>query len=131
MIDTDDLVLTDYKKFGWRSEDGGLDCLGVVLEVYRKLGGDFERFRTEFFDSFADRSEVALWATLPSRFRRVELASRPGDVIACEFDGERHVAVFIGNGSCLHATEATGIYLMKYRVMRRLQTACYRLLGVR
>lgn len=78
-----DVVVRDLMRLPWKRGgrgDGGIDCLGVVLQVAHRLGLRLEDpwpvVRRDWL-----RGELAIASGFPARWRRVHGALQTGDVV--------------------------------------------------
>lgn len=103
--------------YGGNSMSGGIDCSGLVQQVYRKFGIDVPRVT---YDQVNVGAKVGM----------SEL--RPGDLIFFDTlaqEGPDHVGIYIGGGQFIHAPKTgdvvkistlSGYYVDKFYAARRL-----------
>lgn len=114
-------------RFGGRSRDG-IDCWGLVIEVYRRLGIEVE----DIDDYGALTPEVVapeLEAAVAPAWRQVVEPFEPYDVLTFDtLDGGAvtHCAVWVGAGRMLHAIEKLGVILTPLSYMRGRFLGAYR-----
>ena len=101
-----DLLGTPFRLWG-RGKDG-IDCLGVVIEIHRRLGNDIPDPLIELHTAF-NETEV-LTACKAGPWCEVVGGYEIGDVpIFRDNAGRIHVGVLVTNSHMLHATETHGV----------------------
>ena len=70
----------------------GVDCSGLVMLAYEAAGIDFPHYSGAMYE---DTQRVPLWDI------------RPGDLLFYGYDGDEHVAMYVGHGDMIEA-EMTG-----------------------
>ena len=105
----EDLLLTPYTPNGRTL--AGLDCMGVVLEIYRRAGiklpdplaagGSIFEF-TELFQEITDTSTIQLYDLVGARM------------------GDQHVGVVVRPGLVLDASEKRNVCCLRVNVLKQL-----------
>lgn len=114
MIDVSDLIGVQFVR-GGADPAKGLDCLGLMLEVHRRMDSgltlpDFDYslgWKGRVYDYFRENSE---------RFKEVKLVgARAGDIVVIEgkSDDPLHVGVMISRSQMIHAIEGGGVALQR------------------
>lgn len=128
MLDTNSLLGTPYRKSGWSLEAGGLDCWGLVLEVYRLLGGRFASFRDDFMERLSGLEEAVLWNTLPRQFDKVACPGKPGDLLLMDDRKEpSHILVYLARNHIMHCNRRLGPHVVRWRDVAPRVTCVLRL----
>lgn len=102
MVNVNDLVGVPYLD-GGRDPKEGLDCWGLVLEIYKRQKIDLPDYPISAFDTLkiARRMEKEL-VTYCKRLDKPET----GCIIAIHLDGAKwtnHTGVYLGGGEFIHA----------------------------
>lgn len=113
MIDYSDLIGTPFKNEG-RDPHKGLDCYGLVREIYRRFGYEIPEYLAPFNDvELITKLIKGGTAQYPWR----EVGKNEELPVPClmtiRFGVPRpyvnHTAVYIGNGRFIHIRENTGV----------------------
>jgi cell wall-associated NlpC family hydrolase len=122
-----DLLGTPFV-WGGRSPQAGLDCWGLVVEVYRRLGcavADVDDYSALQAENVSPQIVDACAAT----WRRVEEPYEPYDVLLFS-EGScgavTHCGLYIGHGLMLHTTRATGVIVTSLRNVNRRFAGAWR-----
>ena len=101
-----DLLGVKFKPHG-RTVKEGLDCIGVLLEVFKRDG---IKLIDPWYDSLDVLSDEDFWRKFNNQFKKIE---RPVEKCVVEifshYSKKGHVAVYIGNGMIIHTTVRTGV----------------------
>lgn len=107
MLDYSDLIGIPFVNHG-RSRDG-LDCYGLVKEVYKKVGIDLP----EYYISCHDRNAICSKVTEETQGFPWQKINEPvvPCLIAIRFNSPvvNHTAVYIGGGKFIHTREKVGV----------------------
>ena len=122
----DDLIGIPFA-YGGRSL-AGLDCWGLVVEVYRRLGIAVEDV-AEYHDVLATAANPVFETQRTAAWRQVGEPFEPHDVLL--FSGgccgaATHCAIWIGDGQVLHTREKTGVIVSPFRLLRSRFLGAYR-----
>lgn len=93
---------------GGRDPNNGLDCYGLVMEVYRRQSILLPEYYAPALDEVAVSSEID--RARPA-WQRVEGPPPPLAVMAIKFNSIlcNHTGVYIGNGLFIHTRERIGV----------------------
>lgn len=103
-----DLVGAPYKVWG-RDPETGIDCLGVVLELYRRLGIELPDPRP---GEESIREYMRIW-------EEVEEPDRLLDILRTRIGPEEVVWLNVGKGYAMGAESENGVHLQRIRTIRR------------
>ena len=110
MIDFTDLIGTPFANHG-RDVKHGLDCYGVVREVYQRYGYDVPEYDADYKD-MEKIDQLIKGNTRGYPWKEIKEPAAPC-LIAIRFgspDGVvNHTAVYIGGGMFIHARERIGV----------------------
>ena len=113
MIRYDDLIGVPFKNHG-RDVKTGLDCYGLVMEVYRRCGIDLPEFDAEYDDVEkisgiidGERAKENIW-------KKCDKANLPVPcILAIRFGVPKgvvnHTGCYIGDGKFIHIRENIGV----------------------
>ncbi len=106
----------------------GLDCLGVLLEVYHRLGIELEEPPIEYAEGWAQAGEDHLHDHFPRMFRPIPAPVEVGDVVLSAPPGgaPQHILVLAQEDQLLHVDRGRGVHVVRWRWMKDLATTCYR-----
>lgn len=126
-MDYDDLVGTPFK-YGGRGRDA-LDCWGVVIEIYRRLGIGIEDVAA--YDAvLATETNPVFDTARTSAWHAVAPPFQPYDVLlfaaGCCGKAATHCAVWLGDGRMLHAIDKAGVTVARWRHFARKFITAYR-----
>jgi hypothetical protein len=110
-VDIDDLMLMQYRPDG-RGSDGTIDCLGIILAVYRRAGIALPDPRTSG-TSVWNFSELFQVATEPLQLY---------DVVSLRREGH-HLEVIVRQGISMSARSKVGVYTQPLKRALRLEGA--------
>ena len=105
MIDYSDLIGVPFKD-GGRDYHTGLDCYGLVMEVYRRMGIELPEYYAPAMDSEAVNAQFKDGI---HQWERVD-GNVPMSMIAIKFNSSvvNHTGVYLGNCLFLHTRERIG-----------------------
>lgn len=118
-----DLIGTPFLRHG-RSKDG-IDCLGVVLEMYRRFGIALtDPVETLPVEALTDHSVVS---DAMGEWEEVNSGYRERDVIVFrDSTGKVHVGILVSLSKMLHATENNGVVVSPIRYRQQSIEKVYR-----
>ena len=112
----DDLLDVPYLEDGV-DPSVGLNCLGLVAEVYRRLGVDRSPFPMrgggETVETYVDRVSRHGWRTVGKPYQA-------GDVLLMDSDRGKHVAVMVSPTEALHCSEDHGVARIRANRFQRV-----------
>ena len=97
----DDLLAVPWAEDG-RDPAAGLDCFGLVVEVYRRLGVELPDPASPAF-----LSQRGGWEAITE--------PEPGCAVLMVHQGRPHVGVYLGVGEVLHSTRLSGVVVSPLR----------------
>ena len=102
-----DLIGIPFRDSG-RDAKTGLDCYGLVMEVYRRNGKELPEYFAPAFDDAAVNAEIDRARPV---WERVVGDPPPLSVMAIKFNSHlcNHTGVYIGNGLFIHTRERIGV----------------------
>ena len=108
-----DLIGVQFKNRG-RDITSGVDCYGLVMEVYRRFGIDLPEFTADFDDVEKINSLICTEAVKTSVWREVSKGEISAPcIIAIRFGAPpgivNHTGWYIGNGKFIHIRENIGV----------------------
>ena len=111
-MDNTDLIGVPFKNRG-RDYHEGLDCYGLVKEVYKRYGIDIPEYDVEYqYDDMCRVNELITENAETKLWKEIQEPKVPC-VIAMRFgspDGVvNHTAVYIGAGRFIHCRERVGV----------------------
>lgn len=110
MIELSDLIGIKYKNHG-RTKEEGFDCLGLVLEVEKRLGRDVADLDYEKPELSTFQKAKILKDGLP--LKKIEKPVLYSIVIFGKGSYNNHVGIYIGGGKMLHCTQEHGVHVTK------------------
>lgn len=135
MVDYSDLIGTPFK-LGGRDKKTGLDCYGLVTEIYKRHGINIPEYN-EQYNTYEKASELIgeardtkiLWKEADSNNLPIPC------VMAIRFNAPKgiinHTAVYIGDGKFIHAREKVGVCVDRISspAWRRIIEGYYKYVG--
>lgn len=112
-INYTDLIGVPFKNRG-RNVKEGLDCYGLVMEVFKRYGYNIPEYTADFDDIDKVNELIQNKTSIKSNWKRVELndISAPC-LLAIRFGVPKgvvnHTGVYIGDGKFIHIRENTGV----------------------
>jgi len=122
----DDLIGIPFR-FGGRSREG-MDCWGLVIEVYRRLGIAVEDV-DDYSDLSAEQVSPGLADACADRWHRIDEPFESYDVLIFDITAcgaATHCGVWVGNGRILHAVRGIGVINSPFRGLRAKLLGAYR-----
>ena len=109
----DDLIGTPFKNNG-RDIKSGLDCYGLVMEVFSRYGIEIPEYWSDY-DNAEKISGIIHEEATSSRWQRVNEPLPVPCLVAIRFGVPapciNHTVVYIGNGKFIHIREKTGVVI--------------------
>lgn len=129
-MDVEDLISSVYVP-GGRDPATGLDCYGLLLEVFRRLGVGLPDVAADWSPTWADESPGDLVAQLHAPWSEVSRPYRAGDVVVIKWpskDLPDHVGVLVDDRGTrmIHALLGTGTAVWKLSRVRQWVHGVYR-----
>lgn len=112
MIDYSDLIGVPFKNRG-RDKNTGLDCYGLVMEVYKKIGIQLPEYYADWNN--AEKINGIIQQEVGTSFwKKVDGSHIPIPcVMAIRFGVPKgvvnHTGVYVGNGKFIHIRENVGV----------------------
>jgi cell wall-associated NlpC family hydrolase len=114
-----DLIGIPYKPHGRDSREG-LDCWGLAIEIYRRMGKTLPDYVYDTTDTASNvKTGERIFATVPTtKLEKPE----PWCLIELTILGEpSHVGIYLGSGDFIHASKKTGVAVDKiFRWKKRI-----------
>ena len=112
MLDYTDLIGTKFVNRG-RNVKEGLDCYGLVMEVYKRYDITIPEYNADFNDS-RKISGIIKQEAKKSCWQRADATDLPVPcIVAIRFGVPKgivnHTGVYIGNGKFIHTRENIGV----------------------
>lgn len=112
MIDYSDLIGVPFKNQG-RDKNTGLDCYGLVMEVYKKIGIQLPEYYADW-DNVEKINSIIQQEVGTSLWKKVDGRHIPIPcVMAIRFGVPKgvvnHTGVYVGNGKFIHIRENVGV----------------------
>ena len=112
MIDYSDLIGVPFKNQG-RDKNTGLDCYGLVMEVYKKIGIQLPEYYADW-DNVEKINSIIQQEVGTSLWKKVDGSHIPIPcVMAIRFGVPKgvvnHTGVYVGNGKFIHIRENVGV----------------------
>ena len=112
MIDYSDLIGVPFKNRG-RDKNTGLDCYGLVMEVYKKIGIQLPEYYADW-DNVEKINSIIRQEVGTSLWKKVDGSHIPIQcVMAIRFGVPKgvvnHTGVYVGNGKFIHIRENVGV----------------------
>lgn len=125
----EDLLGAPYRE-GGRDKDG-LDCWGLVLEVFRRLGHALPDPGVTTADIEGGRADPFAAYSASDDWERAMPPFQVFDVILFKPEGGGHVAshagVYVGERKILHATDTAGVCTQPLKFLQHRIFGAYRL----
>ena len=125
MIEFGDLIGVPFVR-GGRDPAGGLDCVGLTLEIYRRAGIELPEPSVDYVEDWANRGGLFV-PNWPDCFIEIPAALEVLDVALIERDGEpHHLSVVVRPGVFIDAHVAVGVYTRRRSGVREKVLQAYR-----
>lgn len=129
MIDYTDLIGIPFKNRG--RDRSGLDCYGLVQQVYKKCGVDVPEYYADFNDAekinalVKEHTQGHPWKRISEPVVPCLIALRFGSAVV------NHTAVYIGAGKFLHTRDKVGVCVdrLSNPAWRRVVVGFYEYVG--
>lgn len=96
---------------GGRNHKVGLDCYGLVMEVFRRCGIELEDYTISCSDASAINANIE---KQKSKWRKVDFPPPVPSLIVMRFNQVvfcNHTGVYIGNDRFIHTAEKMGVHI--------------------
>lgn len=130
-VDYSDLIGVPFVS-GGRSKEEGLDCYGLVLEVYKRNGIALPEYYTESYDSKIVSSIMLNSRDTSGFWQRLEVPEHLAIMGICfNCQAINHVGVYIGDGKFIHTRQRIGVNIDRVEspAWHRLIEGYYRYIG--
>lgn len=135
MINYTDLIGVPFKNRG-RDINTGVDCYGLVIEVFKRFGYNIPEYYADYNNTQAVNDLIVGKTAIKSNWERVEINNMPIPcLLAIRFGVPQgivnHTGVFIGDGKFIHIRENTGVCIdrIKSPAWYRQIEGCYKFVG--
>ena len=135
MINYTDLIGTPFKNRG-RDITSGVDCYGLVIEVFKRFGHTIPEYYADYNDIKAVNDLITGKTSIKSNWRKVDVNSmKVPCLLAIRFGVPQgvvnHTGVFIGNGKFIHIRENTGVCIDRINspAWKNQIEGCYEFIG--
>lgn len=113
MIDYTDLIGVPFANRG-RDVTTGVDCYGLVTEVYKRFGYNIPEYYADYNNVEAVNELITSKTAIKSNWQEVDKNNLPIPcLMAIRFGVPKgvvnHTGVYIGNGKFIHIRENTGV----------------------
>lgn len=113
MVNYTDLIGVPFKNRG-RDVRTGLDCYGLVMEVFSRYGYKIPEYNADFNDLSAVNALITEKTEIKSHWRKVQGENIPVPCLmairfGCAPGIVNHTGAYIGNGKFIHIRENTGV----------------------
>ncbi len=117
MTDYKDLLAVKFTPHG-RSVQEGFDCYGLAIEVLKRNGIILNDI---FYDDIDDYKNITESAFLNTQIINVDNLEENCIILISVNGNPTHIAVYIGEGLLIHATENQGVVIQPvHRYERRI-----------
>ena len=137
MINYTDLIGVPFVNNG-RDIKSGLDCYGLVMEVFWRFGYTIPEYNADFYDTEKVNELITTKTSITSNWRRVSKEAMPVPcLLAIRFGVPKgvvnHTACYIGNGRFIHIRERVGVCVENIHspAWERMIESCYEYIGER
>lgn len=135
MIDYSDLIGVPFANRG-RDIKTGVDCYGLVTEVYKRFGYNIPEYYADYDDMDAVNNLITSKTAIKSNWERVTDNDLPIPcLLAIRFGVPagyvNHTGVYIGNGKFIHIRSNTGVCVDRVDApsWKRMIVGCYKYVG--
>lgn len=112
MVEYGDLIGVPFRNRG-RNVKTGLDCYGLVMEIYRRQGINIPEYTADFDNLEKVNALITEGVAIKSNWRRVEGELPVPCLVAIRFGVPKgmvnHTGCYIGNGRFIHIRQNIGV----------------------
>lgn len=112
MVEYSDLIGVPFRNRG-RDVKTGLDCYGLVMEIYRRYGISIPEYTEDFDNLEKVNALITEGVAIKSNWRRVEGELPVPCLVAIRFGVPKgmvnHTGCYIGNGRFIHIRQNIGV----------------------
>ena len=112
MVNVTDLIGVPFSNRGRKKEEG-LDCYGLVKEVYKRYGYSIPEYDTQYnYDDMCRVNELISGNIINYPWKEISEPKEPCLValrFGCPMGTVNHTGVYIGGGRFIHARERVGV----------------------
>lgn len=130
-----DLIGVSFKNRG-RDIENGVDCYGLVMEVYRRFGISIPEYNADYDNIEKVNELITSKTSIKSNWRCVNINNMPVPcLLAIRFGVPKgivnHTGVYIGNGKFIHIRENTGVCIDRVNspAWHKMIEGCYEFIG--
>ncbi|MBQ8691286.1 MAG: C40 family peptidase [Phascolarctobacterium sp.] len=134
-IDYSDLIGIPFKNRG-RDKNTGLDCYGLVMEVFKRFGKTIPEYSEDFNNVEKVSALITSKTAIKSNWAKVDRLAMPVPcLIAMRFGVPpgmvNHTGCYIGNGKFIHIRENIGVCVdnIQSPAWRKVIEGCYEYVG--
>ena len=134
MNDYSDLIGVSFRNRG-RDVKTGLDCYGLVMEIYRRHGIEIPEYTADFDDVKKVSALITEKTAIKTNWRRVEGELPVPCLLAIRFGVPKgivnHTGCYIGNGRFIHIRSNIGVCVesMNSPAWAHVIEGCYEYVG--
>lgn len=135
MVNYSDLIGVPFVNRG-RDIKTGLDCYGLVKEMFKRFGHDIPEYTVDYDNTEAVNALIVGKTAIKSNWQAVDFNSMPvPSLLAIRFGVPKgivnHTGVYIGNGKFIHTRENTGVLVDRIDspAWKRQIEGCYEFVG--
>lgn len=135
MISYIDLIGVPFANKG-RDIKTGVDCYGLVMEVYKRFGHAIPEYTADYDDVEKVNDLITGKTAIRSNWEEVDINAMPVPcLLAIRFGVPRgvvnHTGVYIGDGKFIHIRENTGVCVDRINspAWRSMIMGCYKYVG--
>lgn len=134
MVEYRDLIGVPFRNRG-RDIKTGLDCYGLVMEIYRRYGIELPEYTADFDDLEKVNALITDGVAMKSNWRRVEGEIPVPCMVAIRFGVPKgmvnHTGCYIGNGRFIHIRQNIGVCVdcINSPAWKKVIEGCYEYIG--
>lgn len=135
MINYTDLIGVPFKNRG-RDVKTGVDCYGLVIEVFKRFGHNIPEYYADYDDTEAVNDLIVGKTSIKSNWQPVSIDELTvPTLLAIRFGVPKgvvnHTGVYIGNGRFIHIRENTGVCIDRINspAWKKQIEGCYKFIG--
>lgn len=135
MIYYTDLIGVPFKNRG-RDTRCGVDCYGLVIEIFKRFGKHIPEYYADYNDTEAVNKLITEKTAIKTNWEQVDMNNMPVPCLLAICCGTpkgvvNHTGVYIGNGKFIHIRAKTGVCVDRVNspAWRRLIEGAYKYVG--